>query len=66
MVTKYLDPSQRYGKIFADYAWSFRNIALYVHEPELYGPSQMSFFENVLRKHTDLRGAPVRIVVRKV
>jgi len=40
-------------------------IVLYVDNPSWYGPSQLGFFENVLRGYTDLRGVPVHFVVRK-
>lgn len=40
-------------------------VALFVNEPKWFGPSQMSFFENVLRKKYDLQGVPVRIIIRK-
>ncbi len=40
-------------------------IALYVDNPVWYGPSQLAFFENILRGHIDLRGVPVQFVVRK-
>lgn len=40
-------------------------IALRVNEPKWFGPSQLSYFENVLRKKYDLQGVPVRFLVRK-
>ena len=40
-------------------------IVLYVDNPVWYGPTQLGFFENVLRSHTDLRGVPVQFLVRK-
>lgn len=40
-------------------------IALVVNEAKWFGPSQISYFEHVLREHTDLRGVPVRFVIRK-
>lgn len=39
-------------------------IALYTHQVAQFGPSQIKFFENVLRSHTDLRGVPIKFVVR--
>jgi GTP-binding protein len=39
-------------------------IALYTHQVPQFGASQLKFFENVLRAHTDLRGVPVKFVVR--
>ena len=38
---------------------------LIVNEPLWFGPSQLSFFENVMRKHYDLLGVPVRFIPRK-
>jgi GTP-binding protein len=40
-------------------------IVLRVNEPDWFGPSQLSFFENVLRNELDLVGVPVRFVVKK-
>ncbi len=40
-------------------------IELLVSEPQLFGPSQLAFFDNILRKHANLKGVPVRFVVRK-
>ncbi len=40
-------------------------ILLRVNAPDWFGPSQLSFFENVLRDELDLVGVPVRFVVRK-
>jgi GTP-binding protein len=40
-------------------------IELVVSEPRWFGPSQMAYFEGVLRNHADLKGAPVRLVARK-
>jgi GTP-binding protein len=39
-------------------------ILLMVNEPQWFGESQLAFFENVLRKNYDLKGVPVRFVVR--
>ncbi len=41
-------------------------IRLNVNEPLWFGPSQKSFFENVLRKHYNLKGVPVVFAVRKM
>lgn len=40
-------------------------LVLYVNEPQWFGASQLSFFENVLRKKYNLVGAPVKLVPRK-
>ncbi len=40
-------------------------IELVVSEPQLFGASQLAFFDNILRKHVDLKGVPVRFVVAK-
>lgn len=40
-------------------------IVLYVNHPQWFGPSQLSFFENVLRKKYNLVGVPVRLVPHK-
>ena len=40
-------------------------IELFVNEPKWFGPSQLAFFEGVLRDHADLKGAPIRFVVQK-
>lgn len=40
-------------------------IELRVSEPHLFGPSQIGFFDNVIRKHADLKGVPIRFFVRK-
>ncbi|OQA35274.1 MAG: GTPase Der [Candidatus Dependentiae bacterium ADurb.Bin331] len=40
-------------------------ILLRVNEPDWFGPSQLSFFENVLRNELDLVGVPIRFVTRK-
>ena len=41
------------------------SIELRVSEPQLFGPSQIAFFDNILRKHANLKGVPVRFFVRK-
>ncbi len=38
---------------------------LIVNEPLWFGPSQLSFFENVMRKHYDLLGVPLKFIPRK-
>ncbi len=40
-------------------------IELLVSLPRLFGKSQLAYLEGILRKHTDLRGVPVRFVTRK-
>jgi GTPase len=40
-------------------------LALEVNEPKWFGPSQLAFFENVLRSHYDIVGVPIKFVVRK-
>jgi len=40
-------------------------IALTVGEPKWFGPSQLGFFERILRKSADLRGVPIKFVLRK-
>ncbi len=40
-------------------------IELLVSEPHLFGPSHLAFFDNILRKSVDLKGVPVRFVLRK-
>jgi GTP-binding protein len=39
-------------------------IALHVNMPLWFGESQLAYYENVLRQKYDLRGAPVKFVVR--
>jgi len=40
-------------------------LALYVQQPTQYGTSEIKFFENKLRAYADLRGVPVKIIVKK-
>jgi GTP-binding protein len=40
-------------------------IVMYVNEPIWFGQSQLSYFENVLRRAYDLKGVPVKFIVRK-
>ncbi|MCL5876147.1 MAG: ribosome biogenesis GTPase Der [Candidatus Dependentiae bacterium] len=40
-------------------------IAMTVNKPEWFGPSQLMFFENVMRATYDLQGVPVKFVLRK-
>ena len=40
-------------------------IALTVGEPKWFGLSQLGFFDNILRKHVDLKGVPIKFVLRK-
>lgn len=40
-------------------------ILLKVNEPAWFGPSQLSFFENILRSEYDIQGVPIKFIVRK-
>ena len=40
-------------------------IELYVTEPHFFGPSQLAFFENLLRSRYNLRSVPVKLVARR-
>lgn len=40
-------------------------IVLKVNEPDWFGPSQLNFFENMLREEYDLQGVAIKFVVRK-
>lgn len=40
-------------------------VLLVVNEPKWFGPSQLAFFENQLRRAHDVRGVPIKFVVRK-
>ncbi len=40
-------------------------IGLQVNVPDWFGPSQLSFFENLMREKYDLVGVPVKFIVRK-
>jgi GTP-binding protein len=40
-------------------------IVLVVNEPKWFGPSQLMYFENTLRKAHNLEGVPIRFVMRK-
>lgn len=40
-------------------------IILKVNQPQFFGPSQLAFFENVLRKEYGLKGAPVKFIPRR-
>ncbi len=40
-------------------------IELFVNEPKWFGPSQLAYFDGVLRKSFDLKGVPVRFVSQK-
>jgi GTP-binding protein len=40
-------------------------LAVYVNLPERFGPTQLGYFENLLRKECDLQGAPIKFIVRK-
>lgn len=45
---------------------SIPTFVLHVNHPEWFGPSQLGFIENVLRKNYDLKGCPVQFSVKKV
>lgn len=40
-------------------------IGLEVNKPDWFGPSQLAFFENIMRAEYDLIGVPVKFIVRK-
>lgn len=40
-------------------------LLLIVNVPEWFGPSQLGFFDNILRKNFDLKGVPIKFIVRK-
>ncbi len=40
-------------------------ILLKVNEPKWFGPSQLGFFDNILRRTFNLKGVPIRFFVRK-
>lgn len=40
-------------------------IELVVNHPKWFGPSQLSFFENLMRSEYDMVGAPIKFVLRK-
>lgn len=40
-------------------------IVLEVNQPDWFGPSQLAFFENLLRKEYNLIGVPVKFIVKK-
>lgn len=40
-------------------------INLYVTEPKFFGPSQLAFFENILRSKYNLRSVPVKLVPKR-
>ncbi len=40
-------------------------ILLIVNEPKWFGPSQLGFFENILRRSYELQGVPVKFIPRK-
>lgn len=39
-------------------------IVLFVNKPEFFGQSQLNFLESVLRKHAELKGAPIKFIPR--
>lgn len=41
------------------------SLVLVVNEPDWFGPSQLSFFDHVLREAYDLKSVPVKMMVRK-
>ena len=40
-------------------------ILLKVNESKWFGPSQLGFFDNILRRTFNLKGVPIRFIVRK-
>jgi len=40
-------------------------LTLKVNVPDWFGPSQLAFFDNQLRKHFNLRGVPIKFIVHK-
>lgn len=40
-------------------------LVMFVNEPKWFGSSQISFFENLLRKEYDLLGVPIKFFIRK-
>jgi len=52
-------------KSVAQIARSPITLLLTVNQPLWFGPSQLGFFDNLLRKNFNLRGVPVKFVVRK-
>lgn len=40
-------------------------IVIHTRQPQFFGDSQISFFENCMRKQFDLRGVPIKFIVRK-
>jgi GTP-binding protein len=41
------------------------SLVLVVNEPDWFGPSQLAFFDHVMREAYDLKGVPVKMMVRK-
>lgn len=40
-------------------------ILLFVNDKRFFGPSHLSFFENTMRREFDLKGVPVKFIIRK-
>ena len=40
-------------------------ISLRVNEPDWFGPSQLSFFENLMREKYDLTGVSIKFLAQK-
>jgi len=40
-------------------------LVLYANEPDWFGPSQLAYFDGVMRKQYDLVGVPINFIVRK-
>lgn len=40
-------------------------IELMVNEPDWFGPSQIKYFENLMRKNYNLKGVPIKFIVKK-
>ena len=37
---------------------------LHVNYPEWFGPTQLGFIENIIHKHYDVKGSPLKFIVR--
>jgi predicted GTPase len=40
-------------------------IMLRVNDPNRFGPSELAFFENLIRNKYDIKGIPIKFIVRK-
>ena len=54
-------------KVFRVYQVAHAPITLLlaVNHPDWFGPSQLAFFEGIVRRNFDVRGVPIRFVTRK-